>query len=124
MRAALDSTAIMLSKDLSSGIITTSQIDAKAQSYFAALYTNTDAQSVSISATHTASNGSMGSTIQVNDAAEPGRVRVSANRHADRQVARCPLIAKKTTTKKARPLQPGFLILENSFEFIRRQRRG
>ena len=56
----------MLSKDLSSGLITTSQINAKAQAYFAALYTNTDAQSVSISATYTASNGSMGSTIQVN----------------------------------------------------------
>ncbi len=66
MQAALDSTALMLSKDLSSGLITTSQINAKAQSYFAALYTNTDAQSVSINATYTASNGSMGSTIQVN----------------------------------------------------------
>ncbi len=66
MQAALDSTALMLSKDLSSGLITTSQIDAKAQSYFAALYTNTDAQSVAISATYTASNGSLGSTIQVN----------------------------------------------------------
>jgi Flp pilus assembly protein TadG len=66
MQAALDSTALMLSKDLSSGTITTAQISAKAQTYFAALYTNTDAQSVSINATYTASNGSLGSTIQVN----------------------------------------------------------
>ena len=66
MQAALDSTALMLSKDLSTGTITSSQINAKAQAYFAALYTNTDAQSVSISATYTASNGSIGSTIQVN----------------------------------------------------------
>ncbi len=55
----------MVSKDLSSGIITTSEINAKAQTYFAALYSNKDAQSVSISATYTA-NSSMGSTIQVN----------------------------------------------------------
>ena len=64
MQAALDSTALMLSKDLSQGLITASQINAKAQLYFAALYTNTDAQSVSISATYTANTGT-GSTIQV-----------------------------------------------------------
>jgi Flp pilus assembly protein TadG len=66
MQAALDSTALMVSKDLSQGIITTSDIATKAQAYFAALYTNTDAKSVSVSATYTASNGSIGSTIQVN----------------------------------------------------------
>jgi Flp pilus assembly protein TadG len=65
MQAALDSAALMVSKDLSQGIITTSQINAKAQAYFAALYTNTDAQSVSVSATYTA-NSSLGSTVQVN----------------------------------------------------------
>src|ERR1700682_6801632 len=54
MQAALDSTALMVAKDLSSGVITTSQISTKAQSYFAALYTNTDAQSVSVTATYTA----------------------------------------------------------------------
>jgi Flp pilus assembly protein TadG len=65
MQAALDSTALMLSKDLSSGTITTSQIAAKAQAYFTALYTNPDAQSVVINATYTANNGNLGSTIQV-----------------------------------------------------------
>jgi Flp pilus assembly protein TadG len=65
MQAALDSMALMLSKDLSQGVITPSQIDAKAQAYFAALYTNTDAKSVSVNATYTAST-SMGSTILVN----------------------------------------------------------
>jgi Flp pilus assembly protein TadG len=65
MQAALDSTALMVSKDLSQGLITTSQINAKAQAYFAALYTNKDAQSVTVNATYTA-NSSMGSTIQVN----------------------------------------------------------
>src|SRR5436305_12173561 len=65
MQAALDSTALMLSKDLSQGLITTSQITAKAQAYFTALYTNADAQSIAVSATYTASNGSTGSTVQV-----------------------------------------------------------
>ena len=65
MQAALDSTALMLSKDLSEGLITSSQITTKAQSYFAALYHNADAQSVQINATYTASSA-MGSTIQVN----------------------------------------------------------
>jgi Flp pilus assembly protein TadG len=65
MQSALDSTALMISKDLSQGSITTSDIAAKAQAYFNALYTNTDAKSVSVSATYTASNGSMGSTVQV-----------------------------------------------------------
>jgi Flp pilus assembly protein TadG len=65
MQAALDSTALMLSKDLAEGLITTSQITTKAQSYFTALYTNSDAKSVAVTATYTASS-SMGSTIQVN----------------------------------------------------------
>jgi Flp pilus assembly protein TadG len=65
MQAALDSTALMVAKDLTNGNITTSQISATAQAYFTALYNNKDAKSVAISATYTAS-GSMGSTIQVN----------------------------------------------------------
>ena len=66
MQAALDSTALMVAKDMSQGLITTSQINATAQSYFAALYTDKDAQSVTISATYSAPNSSTGSTIQVN----------------------------------------------------------
>jgi Flp pilus assembly protein TadG len=65
MQAALDSTALMLSKDLSEGLITPSQINAKAQAYFAALYTNVDARSVSVNASYTAST-SIGSTIVIN----------------------------------------------------------
>jgi hypothetical protein len=65
MQSGLYSTALKVSNDLSSGLITTSQIHAKAQAYFAALYTDTGAQSVTIGATHAANNGSMGSTIQV-----------------------------------------------------------
>ena len=64
MQAALDSTALMVSKDLSQGIITTSQINTKAQAYFAALFTSADAKSVTVNATYTA-NSTMGSTIQV-----------------------------------------------------------
>lgn len=60
MQAAADSAALMVSKDLSSGAITSSQIESKAQAYFSALYTNTDASQIAISATYTArdSNGS------------------------------------------------------------------
>ena len=65
MQAALDSTALMLAKDLADGTITTSQIDTKAQAYFAALYTNTDAKGVAINATYTAATA-QGSTIKVN----------------------------------------------------------
>ncbi len=65
MQAALDSTALMVSKDFAEGTITASQIATKAQAYFTALYTNTDAKSVSVSATYTASS-STGSNIQVN----------------------------------------------------------
>ena len=65
MQAALDSTALMLAKDLTDGTINASQITAKAEAYFTALYTNTDAKSVTISATYTAATG-QGSTIKVN----------------------------------------------------------
>jgi Flp pilus assembly protein TadG len=65
MQAALDSTALMLSKDLSSGTLTTSQISTKAQTYFNALFTDTNTlPSVTVSASYTA-NSSMGSTIQL-----------------------------------------------------------
>ena len=65
MQAALDSTALMLAKDLTDGTITTSQIGAKATAYFTALYTNTDAKSVAVTATYTQNTGN-GSTILVN----------------------------------------------------------
>ncbi|SDN07600.1 TadE/TadG family type IV pilus assembly protein [Afipia sp. GAS231] len=62
MQAALDSTALMLGKDLTDGTITTSQISTQATNYFNALYRNADAKSVSITATYTAAAGN-GSTI-------------------------------------------------------------
>src|SRR6195952_410208 len=65
MQAALDSTALMVSKDLSQGIITASGVSAAAQAYFTALYTNPDAKSVAVTAAYTAS-GTLGSTIVVN----------------------------------------------------------
>jgi Flp pilus assembly protein TadG len=64
MQAALDSTALMLAKDLSDGTITAAQINTKADAYFRALYTNTDARAVTVAATYTAST-SQGSTIVV-----------------------------------------------------------
>jgi Flp pilus assembly protein TadG len=63
MQSAMDSTALMLSKDLSSNKINASQIQATAQNYFNALYTNKDATITNISATYTANNGKLGNTI-------------------------------------------------------------
>src|SRR5580692_12411945 len=69
MQAALDSTALMLSKDLSSGKINTTQIQTQASAYFAALYTNKDATAAglpsqpAVTATYTANNGNLGNTI-------------------------------------------------------------
>jgi Flp pilus assembly protein TadG len=65
MQAALDSTALMLSKDLTEGLIQPTQINDKAKVYFDSLYKNPDAKSVSVNATYTA-NTSMGSTILIN----------------------------------------------------------
>ncbi len=66
MQAALDSTALMVSKDLSSGAITAAQVSAKAQSYFTGLYTNKDAGSISVSAVYTASSGGTPANVKVN----------------------------------------------------------
>ena len=67
MQAALDSTALMLAKDLTEGTINTSQISTKADQYFRALYTNPEAKSVTVNATYTQNSG-MGSTILINGA--------------------------------------------------------
>jgi hypothetical protein len=64
----LDSTSLMLSKDLVGGVITPSQINAKAAAYFTALYTNADGKSITINATYTPSNGSTPATIKVDGA--------------------------------------------------------
>ena len=64
MQSALDSTALMLAKDLTAGTITTSEISTKADAYFKALYTNPEAKSVTITASYTQNSGN-GSTILV-----------------------------------------------------------
>jgi Flp pilus assembly protein TadG len=69
MQAAMDSAALMLSSDLTRGLITPSQVDTKAQAYFAALFTSKAAKSVSISATYTPGTSSTGETIQINGSA-------------------------------------------------------
>ena len=67
MQAAMDSTSLMLAKDLQDGTINTSQITQKAEEYFKALFTNADAKSVTVNATYTAASGS-GSKILINGA--------------------------------------------------------
>jgi Flp pilus assembly protein TadG len=69
MQSVLDSVSLMVAKDLSNGLITTSQVNSKAQTYFTALYTDTEARSVSVSATYTQASGSNGSTILVTGSA-------------------------------------------------------
>ncbi|MGJ4927983.1 pilus assembly protein TadG-related protein [Bradyrhizobium sp. HKCCYLS2038] len=65
MQAALDSTALMLSRDLAQGTITAADVGTKANNYFKALYTSTDTQSVSVTATYVASTTTTPSNIQL-----------------------------------------------------------
>jgi Flp pilus assembly protein TadG len=67
MQGALDSAALMVSKDLSSGTIQATDIPAKAQAYFSALYNAKarDAQLLGFNATYTVANGSSGSNIKL-----------------------------------------------------------
>jgi uncharacterized protein YegL len=71
MQAALDSTALMLSKDLASGVIRSGDLDAKAKAYFAGLYTNTNATVAAgdIHAAYTAKDAQGYSTINVTSSA-------------------------------------------------------
>jgi Flp pilus assembly protein TadG len=66
MQAALDSAALMISKDLSSGVINASQVTSKAQSYFTGLYNNAEATGITVTASYTARNASGTSSVVVN----------------------------------------------------------
>jgi Flp pilus assembly protein TadG len=57
MQTAMDSAALMISKDNAAGTLTPAQLTAKAQTYFNALFTNTGAQGVSISAAYSSTTG-------------------------------------------------------------------
>lgn len=69
MQAALDSTALMLSKDLTAGTISQSQISQKAADYFKGLFTDSEAADtaartrVQLSATYTAATTSSAAKI-------------------------------------------------------------
>src|SRR5690606_3442747 len=65
MQSALDSTALMLSKDAAS--INNTQLQAKAKTYFEALFTRPDAKNITIAASYTAEGGS---TVVVNGSAD------------------------------------------------------
>jgi Flp pilus assembly protein TadG len=62
LQSALDTTSLMISKDAAG--MTASQIQARAQQYFNALYTNTEAPVQNFTATYTANSGT-GSTVSV-----------------------------------------------------------
>jgi len=61
MQAALDATALMISKDAAN--LTTTELAAKAKAYFNALYTRGDAPNVSFSASYTAQASGGGSNV-------------------------------------------------------------
>lgn len=67
MQAALDSTALMLSKDAAATTLTAEQITARAQAYFNALYTGGDSTWQPVTATYT-NDSTTGSTIKVEGA--------------------------------------------------------
>lgn len=71
MQAAMDSTALMLSKDLASGLVKSADVDTKAKSYFAALYNSNYATVASgdIHAAYTPRNNSSFSTVVVTGSA-------------------------------------------------------
>ncbi len=55
MQTALDTAALMISKDASS--LTASQVTTKAQAYFNALYTHTEVSNIAVTAAYTAASG-------------------------------------------------------------------
>lgn len=65
MLGALDSTALMISKDMNNGVISQSALSATAQSYFNAMYQNADALTVAVTATYTPSSGNTAPAITV-----------------------------------------------------------
>jgi Flp pilus assembly protein TadG len=62
MQTALDSAALMVAKDNATGGLTTAELTTRATAYFKALYTNTDASNLTVTATYT-KNAILGSTI-------------------------------------------------------------
>jgi Flp pilus assembly protein TadG len=65
MQVALDSSALMVSKDIAATpTLTAAQITAKATTYFNALYTNPNAPAITVSAVYTANTGK-GATVVV-----------------------------------------------------------
>ena len=70
MQSALDSTSLMVLKDVVTGAISTADIPAKAQSYFNALYNNKNAADIGITTTYTPKNSNGTSTVLVNGTAQ------------------------------------------------------
>uniref|UniRef100_E6VCR3 Putative Flp pilus-assembly TadG-like N-terminal domain-containing protein n=1 Tax=Rhodopseudomonas palustris (strain DX-1) TaxID=652103 RepID=E6VCR3_RHOPX len=65
MQSALDSTALMVAKDLTSGKITAENVQSAANTYFTSLYKNTDAPSIDVTATYTPKTSSENAKLTV-----------------------------------------------------------
>lgn len=70
MQSALDTASLMVAKNLSDGKITAADVLTAGPAYFAALYTETDVQTVKASAAYTANNGGKGSTVAMTASGE------------------------------------------------------
>jgi Flp pilus assembly protein TadG len=70
LQNALDSTALMLSRDLSAGAIAASDIPTKGQAYFTALFSNKESTNVTVTATYTQASSTNNSTVLVTGSAQ------------------------------------------------------
>lgn len=68
MQSALDSAALMVAKDLTSGVIQPGDISAKARSYFDGIYTNKDATITGFTPVYTPASGNTAATIKIDGA--------------------------------------------------------
>ena len=66
MQSAIDATALMLSKDLSAGTINSADVSAKAQTYFNGLYTDAEAQGVTINVNYQPATATSQAKVVIN----------------------------------------------------------
>lgn len=92
LQTALDSTALMISKDIAN--IPTSQIQSRAQQYFTSLYTNTSAPVPTIQVTYTPNAGN-GATVVVSG---NGSMQTDFLKVLGSSLNRLPIGASSTTT--------------------------
>jgi Flp pilus assembly protein TadG len=66
MQTALDSTSLMVAKDLNSGVITAGQVQSTASTYFKALYNDSEGTGATVTATYTPKSAGQNASLKVN----------------------------------------------------------